>query len=251
MLNSYWLACSLGLPALSVCSSCAASHPRLRAFTTRSGIFDLLLLGSIFATGMLMLASGPAGLDHMVSDLMRLPTFPGNHPLPSGIFTCFARLVPGVLSVHPHDARVHEVLHVASGALERLTAAHDPHAAESACRQSATQDVLGGAAHCGGRYGHMVGSSGGRKRTRSGQTCLSSATSRRKAGQLSEVPAQSSCHCPRPTMTGRRPASPQSTQPERARPNRYLTGWFLRTRARAPANAREEREFVDALPIRS
>src|ERR1039458_3523712 len=40
-------------------------HPRLRAFTTRSSIFDLALLGSLFATGMMLSTTAPAGLRRM------------------------------------------------------------------------------------------------------------------------------------------------------------------------------------------
>src|ERR1039457_1178999 len=77
---SYWLACPLGLAGTAGLLGMRAWHPRIRSFTTRSSMFDLVLLESIFATGMLLLTAGPVGLDHMISDLVRFPAFPGNHP---------------------------------------------------------------------------------------------------------------------------------------------------------------------------
>src|ERR1039458_2393221 len=76
----YRLACPAGLAGAIGLIVLRTWHPRLGAFTTRVGIFDLLLLGSIFATGMLLLSAGPTGLSNMVRDLVRIPTAFGNHP---------------------------------------------------------------------------------------------------------------------------------------------------------------------------
>ena len=79
VLNSYRLACLLGFSGALGLLGLRTRHPRLKAFTTRIGIFDLLLLGSIFATGMLLLLTRSDGLDSMVLDLMRFPTSLGMH----------------------------------------------------------------------------------------------------------------------------------------------------------------------------
>src|ERR1035441_4770754 len=77
----YRLACSLGLAGALGLLVMRSWHPRGRAFTTRIRIFVLLLLGSIFATSMLLLTAGPAGLHSMISDLVRFPTSLGKHPV--------------------------------------------------------------------------------------------------------------------------------------------------------------------------
>ena len=79
VLNSYRLACLLGLSGAFGLLGLRTCHPRLKAFTTRIGIFDLLLLGSIFTTGMLLLLTRSDGLDSMALDLMRFPTSLGIH----------------------------------------------------------------------------------------------------------------------------------------------------------------------------
>ncbi len=113
----YRMACPLGLAGALGLLGMRTWHSRVRAFTTRFGIFDLLLLGSIFATGMLSLNAGSAGLDSHGPRLVRFPTFLGNHPARLACSLRFSCLFPGLLSLHPHDARVHEVLHVAPRSL--------------------------------------------------------------------------------------------------------------------------------------
>ncbi len=76
----YRIACPLGLTGALGLLGMRTWHSRVKAFTTRFGIFDLLLLGSIFATGILSLNAGSAGLDTMVRDVVRFPTFLGDHP---------------------------------------------------------------------------------------------------------------------------------------------------------------------------
>ena len=76
----YRVACPLGIAGALGLIGMRTWHARVRPFTTRVGIFNLCLLGSIFATGMLSLNHGSTGMDTMVRDLMRLPTSPGNHP---------------------------------------------------------------------------------------------------------------------------------------------------------------------------
>ena len=54
----YGLAFLLGLLGSLGLLFMRALHPRLRGFTTRTSVFNLLLLGSIFATGMLSVTAG-------------------------------------------------------------------------------------------------------------------------------------------------------------------------------------------------
>lgn len=77
---SYWLACSLGLTGAVGLLVMRTWHPRLKAFTTRVGVFDLLLLGSIFATGMLVLISGSGSMNKIVRDLISLTKLAAGHP---------------------------------------------------------------------------------------------------------------------------------------------------------------------------
>ena len=68
-------------PAGSASACCDAQyHPRLEAFSTRSSIFNALLLGAIFATGLLSLYGGTS-LDSLVRDLLRSPALLRHPPL--------------------------------------------------------------------------------------------------------------------------------------------------------------------------
>jgi nitrate reductase gamma subunit len=73
--------CFLGLAGAIGLVVMRGLHPRLRAFTTRLGIFDLLLLGSIFATGMMSLNAGATGSVYMVRSLLGFPAFLGGSPV--------------------------------------------------------------------------------------------------------------------------------------------------------------------------
>ena len=77
VIYSYATACVLGLAGALGLLVMRSLHSRLKAFTTRIGIFDLLLLGSIFATGTMSMSGGPTGLVNMVRDLLGSPTFLG------------------------------------------------------------------------------------------------------------------------------------------------------------------------------
>jgi nitrate reductase gamma subunit len=106
-------------------------HPRVRAFTTRIGIFDLLLLGSIFATGMLLLTAGPAGLHSMISDVVRLPTFLGNHP---AVWHIHVALLTFFLAYFPFTHMTHAYMKYFTWHQVRWDdspIAHDPHAAKT------------------------------------------------------------------------------------------------------------------------
>ena len=65
----YWLACLLGLLGSIGVLILRAWHPRLRAFTTRTSIFNLLLLGSIFASGIASSIAGATLLDARAGNL--------------------------------------------------------------------------------------------------------------------------------------------------------------------------------------
>jgi nitrate reductase gamma subunit len=77
---SYGTACFFGLAGAVGLVAMRSLHPRLRAFTTRLGIFDLLLLGSIFATGMMSLNAGAPGLVYIVRNMLGFPAFLGQSP---------------------------------------------------------------------------------------------------------------------------------------------------------------------------
>ena len=77
----YRTSCFLGLAGAIGLVVMRGLHPRLRAFTTRLGIFDLSLLGSIFATGMMSLNAGATGFVHMVRNLLEFPVFLGRSPV--------------------------------------------------------------------------------------------------------------------------------------------------------------------------
>jgi nitrate reductase gamma subunit len=131
VMYGYRLACSLGLAGTLGLLVIRSWHPRVRAFTTRIGIFDLLLLGSIFATGMLLLTAGPAGLHSMISDLVRLPTFLGNHP---AVWHIHVALLTFFLAYFPFTHMTHAYMKYFTWHRVRWDdspIAHDPHAAKT------------------------------------------------------------------------------------------------------------------------
>lgn len=106
VLNSYRLACVLGGSGALGLLTLRTLHPRLKAFTTRLGVFDLLLLGSIFATGLLLLLTRSDGLDTLVLDLMRFPASLGNHAvarrLHAGLVAFFLAYFPFTHMTHAY-----------------------------------------------------------------------------------------------------------------------------------------------------
>ena len=198
VLYGYRLACPLGLTGAFGLLVMRSRHPRVRAFTTRIGIFDLLLLGSIFATGMLLLTTGSAGLDSMVRDLVRFPAILGNHPSVLASSRRLGCLFPGLLSLHPHDARVHEVLHVApacAGTTHRLHTIRVPRKRlRSTCnaKRPGRRRTLRQAAQQHGRKWLRI-----RTETERGNV-LKLSDIATQPGQLSEVPPQRLMPLPAP-----------------------------------------------------
>lgn len=105
-LCSYRLACPLGLTGAVGLLVMRSRHPRLRGFTTRIRIFDLLLLGSIFATGIPLLTSELAGLHSMIDNLVRFPASLGDHPvvwlLHAGLLAFFLAYFPFTHMTHAY-----------------------------------------------------------------------------------------------------------------------------------------------------
>jgi len=81
VVHGYRTACFLGLVGAAGLVVMRSLHPRLRPFTTRIRIFDLVLLGSIFATGVLSLKMGTNGLVSMVRDLSGFSSYFENPPV--------------------------------------------------------------------------------------------------------------------------------------------------------------------------
>ncbi len=131
LLNTYRLACLLGCSGAVGLFALRMRHPRLKAFTTRIRIFDLLLLGSIFATGLLLLATRADGLDSLVLDLMRFPASLGNHAMTRrlhiGLIAFFLAYFPFTHMTHAYMKYFtwHQVRWNDSSAL------HDPRAANT------------------------------------------------------------------------------------------------------------------------
>ena len=124
-------------------------HPRLRAFTTRLGIFDLLLLGSIFATGMMSLNAGATGLVYMVRDLLGFPAFLGDSPV---VWHVHLILVAFFLAYFPFTHMTHAYMKYFTWHDVRWDdspSSRNPRAAKALAVELATQIVMGGAAHCG------------------------------------------------------------------------------------------------------
>ena len=103
----YWLACPVGLLGSVGILILRARHPRLRPFTTRTSIFNLLLLAASFASGIASSIAGATVSDALVGYLRPVAV------RTSSLGRIFLRIFP----VHPHDACLHEVLHLARGAL--------------------------------------------------------------------------------------------------------------------------------------
>lgn len=126
----YWTACALGVAGALGLIGMRVWHARVRPFTTRFAILNLLLLGSIFATGMLSLNDGSRGLGTMVRDLIRLPTFPGNHP---AIWSVHLGLVGFFLAYFPFTHMTHAYMKYFTWHHVRWDdspAYHDPQAAK-------------------------------------------------------------------------------------------------------------------------
>ena len=131
VIYGYRLACPLGLTGVLGLLVMRSWHPRLKAFTTRIGIFDLLLLGSIFAPGILLLTTGPGGLPSMVSDMVRYRAFPGNHP---AVWHVHVALLAFFLAYFPFTHMTHAYMKYFTWHQVRWDdspIAHDPHAAET------------------------------------------------------------------------------------------------------------------------
>ncbi len=69
----YASACVLGLLGSVGLLVMRAWHPRLRGFSGRTSIFNLLLLGSIFVTGALSLTARASGLEGAIGSLPHFP----------------------------------------------------------------------------------------------------------------------------------------------------------------------------------
>jgi nitrate reductase gamma subunit len=85
LVYGYALACPLGLLGSLGLLIMRSAHPRLRGFTTRSSLFNVLLLGVIFATGIFSWGGGAAGLDGMIRGLLRSPGSLGHYATVSQI----------------------------------------------------------------------------------------------------------------------------------------------------------------------
>jgi nitrate reductase gamma subunit len=131
VLYSYLLACPLGLAGAAGLFIIRSWHPRVRAYTTRTGVFNLLLLGSIFATGMLLLLTRSDGLDSLVLDLMRLPASLGNHAIARHLH---AGLIAFFLAYFPFTHMTHAYMKYFTWHRVRWgdsPAVHDPRATET------------------------------------------------------------------------------------------------------------------------
>jgi nitrate reductase gamma subunit len=130
VIYGYRLACPLGLAGALGMLAMRSWHPRVRAFTTRTGIFDLLLLGSIFATGNLLLTTGPDGLHSMIRGLARFPTRLGNHSVTWHLHVC---LVAFFLAYFPFTHMTHAYMKYFMWHQVRWddsASVHDPYAAK-------------------------------------------------------------------------------------------------------------------------
>jgi len=67
--SAYWLACPIGLLGSIGMLILRAGHPRLRPFTTRTSIFNLLLLAAIFASGIASVVVGTTVRDALAGNL--------------------------------------------------------------------------------------------------------------------------------------------------------------------------------------
>jgi nitrate reductase gamma subunit len=78
VMYGYPLACLLGLLGSIGLLLARSAHPRLRGFSTRSSFFNALLLGAVFATGLLSFYGGTS-LDSLIRDLLRSPASLGHY----------------------------------------------------------------------------------------------------------------------------------------------------------------------------
>ena len=131
VLNGYRVACILGVSGALGLLGLRTRHSRLKAFTTRIGVFDLLLLGSIFATGVLLLLTRSDGLDSMVLDVMRFPASLGIH---SVAWHVHAGLVAFFLAYFPFTHMTHAYMKYFTWHQVRWNdspSVRDPHAAKT------------------------------------------------------------------------------------------------------------------------
>ena len=121
---AYWACCAAGLVGAVGLLVLRLSHQRLMAFTTRVSVFNLLLLGSVFASGLAALITIPAR-----SSLI------GKGQMPSG-FSALALhllLVGFFLSYFPFTHMTHAYMKFFSWhgiRWDDSPAVHNPHAAE-------------------------------------------------------------------------------------------------------------------------
>lgn len=131
VLNGYRTACLLGFSGAFGLIGLRTRHPRLKAFTTRIGVFDLLLLGSIFATGMLLFLTRSGGLDNPVLDGMKVPTSLGNRSM---AWDFHAGLVAFFLAYFPFTHMTHAYMKYFTWHRVRWNdspSVRDPHAAKT------------------------------------------------------------------------------------------------------------------------
>ena len=126
----YPLACSVGLLGSLSLLIMRTAHPRLQGFATRSSIFNLLLLGAIFTTGLMSLAR-EAGLDNVVRNLLRAPQSLGHYSAP---LQAHLVLLAFFLAYFPFTHMTHAYMKYFTWHGVRWNdspAIHDPHAAET------------------------------------------------------------------------------------------------------------------------
>lgn len=127
----YSLACSIGLVGAAGLLVMRARHPRLRAFTTRVGIFDLLLLGSIFATGWLVQVAGLRGMSGPVTGSITSTGLAGAHAF---VWHLHVILVAVFLAYFPFTHMTHAYMKFFIWHEVRWMdspTAHNPHAAKT------------------------------------------------------------------------------------------------------------------------
>ncbi len=96
---AYWTSCTAGLVSSVGLLVLRLSQTRLRTFTTRVSVFNLLLLGSIFASGLAALLTGPATLSAPGEMIQKPSAFSG--------LTLHLILVGSFLSYFPFTHMTH------------------------------------------------------------------------------------------------------------------------------------------------
>ena len=137
----YWLAYPLGLLGSIGVLILRAWHPRLRAFTTRISIFNLLLLAAIFASGIASSTAGATPLDALAGNLRFRPALYAH-----------LVLVAFFLAYFPFTHMTHAYMKFFTWHGVRWDdspALNDPRYRGKARCQSTTKSHVGGPAHCG------------------------------------------------------------------------------------------------------